>query len=330
MVANIALIGAGNIGRRHLQALALLEREVLIQVVDPQPTCLQLARDAWNSLHSSDKNNLKIEFLSSSKQLKDTIDVAIVATNADVRRAVIEDLLNQKRVRYVILEKVLFQAIEDYEKVGTLLREKQVQAWVNCPRRMFPFYQQLKTLLTDTNNIDFYVSGAKWGLGCNGVHFLDLFAYLTGQSKLELTADLLDEAIQQSKRPGFIEVTGSLSGITAEGSRLAICSYLQGQAPVQIHINSSRIRCLISETGGQGSIAQIASEHSNWQWEEQRFQVMYQSQLSHLAVSQLLDNGKCELTNYDESTKLHIPFLKAINKHLQKSGMEVSELCPIT
>ena len=50
---------------------------------------------------------------------------------------------------------------------------------------MWPAYQELKKKYCDQiKSCD--VSGNDWDIGCNGVHFLDLFAYLTNTDEINI------------------------------------------------------------------------------------------------------------------------------------------------
>ena len=49
---SIAVIGAGEVGSRHLQALALLKRPVKIFVVDPSNESLRIAKERFQQVCS--------------------------------------------------------------------------------------------------------------------------------------------------------------------------------------------------------------------------------------------------------------------------------------
>ncbi len=325
-MVNIAIIGAGQIGSRHLQALSQLNRFTNIQIVDPDYKSLERARERFLQVQKN-KNIQKVEYLKNIADLNNKLELVIISTTSDIRRKVIENLLLQKKVRYIILEKVLFQKIEDFIIVNNLLVQNNIKAWVNCPRRMTYFYKQLKSKFTGVKKVDYRVSSANLGIGCNSIHFLDLFAFLTGQTNFVLFSDQLDSKIIISKRSGFLEFTGTLCGRSSWGSNIAITSYLKGNAPLIISINSELVNCLIREDEGKAWISESAN---NWTWEEVSFTISYQSQLTNLIVQDILDTGKCDLTNYEESWKIHIPLLKSLIFYLQKQKMEEIDLCPIT
>ena len=143
---NLVLIGAGQLGSRHLQALSKVNFPTKIEVVDPLPASLDVARSRFNEMPFN-PNISGINFYSSLNDISKEIDLAIVATNADVRADVIRMLISSCNVKNLVLEKVLFQKVEDYVEILSLLEGDGINAWVNHPRRMFQFYKKLKQLL---------------------------------------------------------------------------------------------------------------------------------------------------------------------------------------
>lgn len=323
---NIAVIGAGLLGSRHLQALALIDRAASIQVVDPFPASLEKAGKLFSEV-SGNGNVTKVRYFKNISLIDNDLDVVVVATNADVRREVVNDLLSQKKVRYLILEKILFQKMEDYAFINSLMDQKGVKAWVNCPRRMWPFYREVRDKMRGAQRVDYNVTGSNYGLGCNSIHFLDCMAYLTGQSGFSLYTDQLDNRTVPARRPEFFEFTGTIYGSTKGGCRVSITSYSGGNAPVLVHIASDSFRCIVDEGKGR---AWISTSDDGWNWVEESFIVPYQSRLTHLAVQQILDTGDCELTAYKESWEIHLPLIEALTSHLQKQTSEEIKICPIT
>ena len=84
-MVNIAIIGAGQIGSRHLQALSQLNRITDIQIVDPNYKSLERARERFLQVQES-KYVQKVEYLNNIKDLSNNLELVIVATNSDVRK----------------------------------------------------------------------------------------------------------------------------------------------------------------------------------------------------------------------------------------------------
>lgn len=327
MIFQIAIIGAGQIGSRHLQALNLIDRDIAISVFDPSSRSLRLAKKRFEELHVNKFVRL-VSYSETFDSLNHDIDVAIIATSADVRRQVIEQLLQKVRVRFFILEKVAFQSVTDFENIMELLEEKKSKAWVNCSyRRMYPFYQEMLKCFHVGEQIFFNIWGGGWGLACNSIHMLDLFSYFTGQTSISLDGSRLDKSIQKSKRKGFIELTGILRGVTDNGSEISLLDYQGTVAPFVIQVFSRDSNFIIFESEGK---AIKALKTKNWIWNEIPFSILYQSQLTHLAVQQILDTGDCVLASIEESFCLHKPMLKTFIDHLGNVTGKKHNKCPIT
>ena len=57
MSKNIAIIGGGQIGSRHLQGLAKLSKQFQIYVVDPDKQALSIAKQRYLEVSEPIKNN---------------------------------------------------------------------------------------------------------------------------------------------------------------------------------------------------------------------------------------------------------------------------------
>ena len=122
-MVKLAIIGSGQLGSRHLQALSLLDRPALIFVVDPNEDSLKIAEKRFLEISNADNKIVDIKYIKNIDNLPNSIDLAIISTNSDIRRTIIENLLINSRINYLILEKVLFQKIEDFSYVDTLLKK---------------------------------------------------------------------------------------------------------------------------------------------------------------------------------------------------------------
>jgi hypothetical protein len=325
--AVLAIIGAGQIGSRHLQALANLDRTATVFIIDPSSESLATAETRFKQVAKRDHVSLK-----ASQKLTDlpaAIDVAIIATNSNVRLELLKGLLAHSRVSHVILEKVLFQSQEECDLAAQLLKGAASTAWVNCPKRLSPLYSDVRKELDGEGLVNIYVSGSNWGLGCNSIHFLDLAQFITGSTESPLIADLELDQGSPAKRKGFVEFTGSLNGSLGKNVRFTLRSFPTGDAPPMIQIDSARLRYLIVEEDGilRGW---RSSGAEGWVWQPVTSPSLYQSQLTHLLVQALLDNGQCALPRFEESVILHYPLLKALNHHLFGDAADAKTKCPIT
>lgn len=322
---NMVVIGAGQLGSRHLQALAKANFQTRIEVVDPNTTSLEVARKRFEEIPSNPKLS-GISFHSSLSELSSQIDLAIIATNADIRADVIRTLLKHCNVKNLVLEKVLFQRPEEYAETQEILEVKNVNTWVNHPRRMFPYYAKLKEMLAGSKQVSYQVQGGDWGLACNGLHFIDHLAFLTECEDLAISADRLNPSIIPSRRHGYLEVNGVLAGKVGHHPFELFCH--KDASPVIITICADNLNAIIDEGNGW---VRISTNENEWKWVEEKSKIIYfQSELSNKIAENIIETGQCNLPTFVEATKLHIPFINAMLEHINRYGDEKHTACPIT
>ena len=110
---NLAIIGCGQIGSRHLQSMALLEEEATIYLVDPSGESINKAAEQFRNVYCPETNAaIQLICTSSLGDLPDRLDLSIVATASDKRADAVADIVGQVDLQYIILEKFLFQRAE--------------------------------------------------------------------------------------------------------------------------------------------------------------------------------------------------------------------------
>lgn len=309
----IALVGAGQLGSRHLQALALLDRRAIITLVDPSAASLATAKERFGQFA---QQQVEARFTQRFEDLPEVLDAAVVATGADVRRNAIERLLARSRVGVALLEKVLFQRIEDYGAIGKLLEKSGTRAWVNCAQRLWPFFRDLRPRTLGRSNVHISATGAQWGLGCNAIHNLDLLRFLTGSADCRVESGL-DAGSVPSKRAGFIEFTGTLYAFGERGNRVVQTSYRDGDAPFAFEVQGEDFHALWRVVDGAMRMADAAG---GWKWREMESRAPLQSQLTHLVLAEMLDHGRSVLPTYAESAALHLSMLGVFLHHLGRGA----------
>ena len=312
---NIAIIGVGNLGHRHLQSLYELKETQVIYAVEVNEKTIKALKEEMR----------EVVYVADIAQLPEEIEVAIIATNSNVRRGVFEQLFEHSRVKYIIFEKVLFQKEEDYYFVQKKLKEFGIRAWVNCARREWNAYQDFKNELASCREMHFAAIGGDWGLGCNGIHILDLIEFLAGSKVEELNIDKLENGISESKRKGFYEFFGTIVGKAGKCKNFNITCIKDSNLPICLNISTESARYTIEE----GNVIHIISEGTEWKLREKEFKQVYQSQMTGRIVKSIMENGTCNLTEYDESMDLHLKYIKTLIEFFNKNGME-GDICPIT
>ena len=83
---NVGLIGAGNIGSRHLQGIAKSKLKLNLFIIDSNKTSLELSKSRYNYIN---KIKRKTVFSCKLKDLPKKIDILIVATNSVSRKKIL-------------------------------------------------------------------------------------------------------------------------------------------------------------------------------------------------------------------------------------------------
>ncbi len=307
-----------------MQALKNVSENLEISVIDQSKQSLEIAKKQYEETPVG-KFSHKINYMTKIPAgMK--VDLAIVATSSNVRSSVTRQLIRKNKIKYLVLEKLLFDKKKDYSSIEKLLDNCVTKSWVNCPRKMMPTYQKIEPYFRG-KRISYAVTGSKFGLITSVIHFLDHVAYLTGSTEYEINTDSLEPKPIPSKRKGFLEFNGVLTANFKNGSDLSLTCYPEGNAPVVVEIHSNNARYIGRESEGK---AWLARANNNWQWEELEAPIPPQSQLTTAMTESILKKGKCHLTAYKKSAELHLPLLESLKVFLNKNSKKKYTYYPFT
>ena len=313
---SIAIIGVGALGKRHLQSMVELQDQYQIYAVEINEEIIKVLTAEFPN----------VNFIKTVEELPDELEAVVIATNSNIRRLLFEQLINHSTVRNIIFEKVLFQKEEDYHFVQNKLNELNIHAWVNCARREWDSYKSLKNELNEFNDLYISAIGGQWGIGCNAIHILDLIEYLSGSEIENLDISKLENKIVESKRKGFYEFFGTISGVSGKCKNFNITCFDESVLPFRIEITTEKSRYMIDE--GNNYLL-VSDGESGWQWKRREFKQVYQSQMTGRVIKSIIDNGTCNLSDYESSMKLHLKYILPLIEFFKANGME-ENLCPIT
>lgn len=316
MKRNILLVGAGQLGSRYLQGFAACKFPLQIFVQDIHPDSLARSEERWSEV-AGDQSRHKISFHASLSRVPKEIDLAIVATTAEVRPRLVQEIVRGSSVRYWILEKVLAQSEVGVDSILAAINGK---AWVNTVRRAMPWHQMIKAQLGLGSPVTMDLRGGLWGLACNAVHLLDLLAWWSGEKLQYVNTGRLDSNWFESKRAGNWEVSGTLEALFSGGSRASLTA--TGGGPVgEIHVTDGVLSWIIDESLG------VARRSDGLELDGR---MMFQSELTAGIVDTILTSGTCDLPTLKESAELHRVFIRGMQEHWQQAGNPQATVVPIT
>lgn len=317
----IVLVGCGNIGSRHLQALVKLPFEAEIEIIEPNKNAQEQARLRLNEIKYKN-SNFQLKWFTEIKDSSKS-DLAILATTSVHRVELIEELLKKGNSRFII-EKMVCQSDSEYTSILKLVNSQNAKGWVNASRRYYDSYRNIESKMKRNRRINLTVNTGNIGLGSNAIHFVDLFLWFTKNKDFSLNGDYLDESILPNRRgSSFKEFTGTITGKTSDGSTLSINFFnFDKTVPVSVNIFGEHNFLTIDETN------QIIYDLNNQTNNE--FKIEYQSSLTTKMVMDVFKNDETLLPSLQDSQISHSELFKIFNLHIKRVTKENIEKCPIT
>jgi len=310
MLHKLLLVGVGTIGKRHFESILRIKKPLSITVVDSSASALKKARTIPNT------NRHKLSFVREIPSSK-RIDLAIIATTSAHRASAVKELLSKtKKVRYLLLEKILFDRKEDYSSIGKLLKKHGVKTWVNHPRCLYPFHRSLLQKIHKKPFLYHIHSGERDGLMTNATHYAYYCAFLAGSTDFKTDTSLLLPKLIKSKRKGYFELYGTLVFRFKNGAT-GIATSLPQTAPRTAELVSPAVRVAFDEIKGEASISE---KHKKWLWKKEEAPILFQSDMTGPLVEEILRSGKCGLPDYETSAKVHLKVLEPIRRFLSLSS----------
>ena len=156
--------------------------------------------------------------------------------------------------------------------------------------------------------------------------FIDCFSFITNQKEITINTNALDKTVYESKRKGYYEFTGTLLATTQRGDTLIINSSKNSQIAPLLTITTKNKTIVVDETKAFYSLS------TDQEFKTKKVNLYYQSQLTGTLIEDVLLKKEVKLTPFNESMKLHLPFIKSLldfyNKEILKNVN--NKICPIT
>lgn len=319
----VAIIGAGQLGSRHLEGLAKSSSKLLIYLVDPSPVSIALAYERFSAVPES-KNHV-LHTIEKIDDLPRTFDLVIVACTAEIRFDVYTKLLSHVDAGVILLEKVMFQDLDQYPQAIALDSGSRSRTIVNLVKRSWPFFKQLKRDTVDMSQLSISFTGSNWGLGCNSVHHVDLVEYIWG--KPGTTTAKLDGELRQSKRANCHEFTGTITTFVPGGGHVIQTSYPDGQAPFVITAQTPAFIWIWNVTHG---VLHRAELDSGWDFVRSEMFAPNQSMLTADVIDDVIAGRSLDLPDLTTASASHLSTLSAILDNCGAHGHDFGRICPVT
>tara|TARA_B110000438_G_scaffold1234_1_gene1195 strand:- start:1693 stop:2661 length:969 start_codon:yes stop_codon:yes gene_type:complete len=322
MFKKILIIGCGNIGSRHLQAILKLKNKVIIEIIEPDLNSQSLAKMRLKEIKYN-KKNYQLIWYNSLSLAKNKSDLVIVATNSKGRVNLIEKLLKLGHKKFIV-EKIVCQSSEEYKKLLLLMKKFNGKAWINTNRRYFEVYQKIIKKFKNSKHIELSVFAGNSDLGTNAIHYLDLFSWLTQDYKIKLNGKFLVNQIFENKRgKNFKRFLGIVTGFN-KNSCVSLTFFPAKKESFIIQISGNGNSAYIDELEESGYFM------SNKRKEKLNVKFGHTSELTTKIIQDIFSKDDCLLPSLKDLTYAHKELFRIFNRHIKKTLNKDVNLCPIT
>ena len=325
MKLKIVIVGCGQIGSRHLQGLSRLNERAVIYLVDNVAKSIEIAKERFYEVVSKDKIDqieLKVRNIT---EIEDDIDVAIIATSSSNRAQLTKEFVLHNKVKYIVFEKFLFQKKSDYSEIQSLLKENNINAWVNqWMSSSRPFQDMLHWF--DGNLEKVVVDGNNWGMACNSVHFVDFFDFSTNRKGVHVVDCSIDDKVVKSKRPGYYELTGKMDFVSDNIKLNISCKKISDEVYINILIKGGTKKIEAKLSLG---VLKVSYYSESDKAASKNYKLPMQSELTGGLVKQIITHSSCGLPTYQQSMAHHLLLFKCFEKTFKAMPEDVAG-CPIT
>ena len=299
------IAGAGQLGSRYLQGFSNVREQLNIWVFDVSKKSLEVSRNRWLECNSFTHN---VYFIDDLTNLPSFIDLAVISSTADVRLHLLKEIISRSNAKYLILEKILAQTIEDVREFNCILSRCN-GAWVNTPMYMWPLYKNLRKYYEGKMSaVHMKVSGIQ-GLACNAIHYIDYVARWNKSLPVYLDVSGLNRDWFPAKRPGFYEIDGVLKIFFNDKSTLTLTSNKQNNVyKVSVAVGDDLWDVKDKESMATNGASTIEGT------------IKLQSELSADLYNNIFYAGGPDLPTIKESTLQHEVLLGGLISHWRNYG----------
>ena len=327
-MARILIVGCGELGSRHLQAVSALDGVNEIEVVELRSEALRQSKERVKEV--SDRNeSIEYRWLNSVQEATRGGDLCVISTRADVRCQLVRDVAEKLRYSTFLIEKVVAQSVSDYDILREFTKHSGLRIWVNCKARAHASHQRVKQHLDPTEPLVLTVVGGNQGLANIGIHAADLFAFYDDADRIISQGVKVEMELHASKkREGVFDLSGTLVGRSNKGSQFFLSFTANDNVPAYLSVFSRRYRAIVDDT--TRTFFESTPE-SEWRWSSIPLEEnMLVSQLSRKFVTDILTTNTCELPTLEQCYPAHKFILEELQPHFQNLLNLSDDRCPVT
>lgn len=283
---------------------------------DVSAESLACAEQRWNVMPKVVAHS--VNYIDALSILPKVMDLAIVATTADVRTVVVKNIMKHTNIRNWILEKVLAQSVNEIVELQKMLVSKNA-SWVNTPMHLWSLYRNLRQTCQAGMPVDAIFEGFR-GLACNAIHYIDFVSRWNHAAISRVDVSGLKPEWYAARRNGFYEIDGEILMSFSDGSWLKLISD-KDKLGYKVKLRIGQDKWSVSEAEGKAQAADGRSVEGA---------IELQSQLTAQIATAIFSGQPCGLPTLEESAQQHTMLLTALLEHWNTHMPNKLDRLPIT
>ena len=210
----VGIIGAGRMGRRHIQIVRDLGLE-LVGIADQSLESLALAASEYEI-------SPQLQFSDVPAMLGKTCpDCVIVATTAPTH-CHYTCMAAERGAKYILCEKPMAVSLDECDRMISACGKNGAKLAVNHQMRFMEQYTEPKRIVYSEafgGLSSVTVVAGNFGMAMNGTHYFEMFRYMTDESPELVTAWFSENHVENPRGPQFKDKAGAIRLATASGKR---------------------------------------------------------------------------------------------------------------
>ena len=215
----VYLSSLGSMGRKHL--IGLLKKGYTVEAYDPDVNTFDKAHKDIQEEKLDNSDLIKVDMPNKK------YEYAIFSETVPSRLKNFKTFLNISHAKNILLEKPLSSSPDEYKLFLKLAKEKGIEKniQVNFIRRSWPHVKKIFDYCKNEDEFVMTINGGAIGIGCNGIHFIDKFIYLSNEEKPILNwVKLSNKTIQSGRGKQFFDYGGNFVLTSSKGAFFASIS----------------------------------------------------------------------------------------------------------
>ncbi len=210
-----AVVGVGQMGRRHIQAVCEMGLE-LKGICDQNAQALEQAGQQFNLSAEQQFTNLP-SLLEETRP-----ELLIIATTAPTH-CLHTCLAAESGVKYILCEKPMATSLAECDRMIETCRRHGARLSINHQMRFMDYYIEAKRVV-QSEEFDrlssITVIAGNFGLAMNGSHYFEMFRIMTDEPVTEVTAWFSAAKVPNPRGVEFEDRGGSVRAVNRNGQRL--------------------------------------------------------------------------------------------------------------